>query len=76
MGTVEFNMGVSPTELSDDDLERELAHIHEKRADIFRNGTLDQLSNHTQRMLELERAYLERFADKVREAKEKLGEYR
>jgi hypothetical protein len=38
MGTVEFNMGVSPTELSDEDLER--------------------------------------FADKVREAKEKLGEYR
>jgi hypothetical protein len=63
--------GIPGSELSDDDLEREMRHAHEKRHDIFVDGTADQLRNHSLRTHELERAYLERFADRVKDAAEK-----
>jgi uncharacterized protein DUF6158 len=63
--------GIPASELSDDDLERELTHAHEKRHDIFVDGTVDQLRNHSSRTSELEQAYLERFADRVKDAAEK-----
>lgn len=63
--------GIPGDELSDDDLERELAHAHEKRHDIFMTGTVDQLRNHSARTSELERAYLVRFTDRVTDAQEK-----
>jgi Family of unknown function (DUF6158) len=63
--------GIPGSQLSDEDLERELAHAHEKRHDILLDGTVDQLRNHSQRTRELERAYLERFADRVKDAAEK-----
>ena len=65
--------GIPASELSDDDLERELAHAHEKRHDIFVDGTVDQLRNHSARTAELEQAYLERFSDRVKDAAEKAG---
>jgi len=57
--------GVPPSELPDDDLERELAHLHETRHDTFMNGTEDALEHHTERMFALEREYLQRFPDRV-----------
>lgn len=68
-----MTQGIPATDLSDEDLERELAHAHEKRHDIFVDGTLDQLRNHSARTNELERAYLQRFADRVKDAQEKMG---
>jgi hypothetical protein len=73
MPDLETTPGVPASELSDADLERELAHVHEKRHDIFLTGTAEQLHNHTLRTRELERAYLERFADRVTEADAKLA---
>jgi Family of unknown function (DUF6158) len=58
-------IGVPPNELSDDDLERELAHLHETRHETFLNGTEDALDNHTERMFALEKEYLRRFPDRV-----------
>jgi hypothetical protein len=66
-------MGIPAEELSDDDLDRELAHAHEKRHDIFLHGTVDQLRNHSTRTRELEHAYLRRFADKVADADAKAS---
>lgn len=63
--------GIPGAELSDEDLERELRHAHDKRHDIFLEGTVDQLRNHSVRTAELERAYLDRFADRVKDAAEK-----
>ena len=60
--------GIPGSELTDEDLERELRHAHEKRHDILVAGTADQLRNHGRRTAELERAYLERFADRVKDA--------
>jgi len=67
-----MNLGVPPGELSDDDLERELAVTHAKRHDTFLNGTHQALSTHTRRMYELELEYLHRFPGRVREDPEKL----
>jgi uncharacterized protein DUF6158 len=64
--------GIPADQLDDDDLERELAHAHEKRHDIFLDGTVDQLTNHTARTHELEQAYLRRFADRVKDAGQKV----
>ena len=63
-----MSQGIPASDLSDDDLERELAHVHEKRHDIFLTGTVDQLHNHTIRARELEQAYLARFPDRVTDA--------
>jgi hypothetical protein len=63
--------GIPGSELSDEDLERELTHVHEKRHDIFIDGTVDQWRNLVLRTRELEEAYLQRFPDKVVDAPEK-----
>jgi hypothetical protein len=65
--------GIPGADLSDEDLERELKHAHEKRHDIFLDGTVDQLRNHSLRTAELERAYLERFAGQVKDADAKAS---
>lgn len=57
--------GVSPQELSDDDLRRELEHLWETRKETFLNGSADALAAHTERMLELEKAFAERFPHEV-----------
>jgi uncharacterized protein DUF6158 len=57
--------GVPASDLNDDDLERELTHLHETRHETFLHGTEDALDNHTVRMLSLEKEYLRRFPDRV-----------
>jgi hypothetical protein len=57
----EHRHGIDPAELSDDDLRRELAHLHETRHDTLLGGSQDALDTHTRRMLELEREFLHRF---------------
>lgn len=56
--------GIDPSTLDDDDLERELTHMHETRHQTFLNGSEDALSVHTERMLALEAEYLRRFPDR------------
>lgn len=53
--------GRSAGELADEDLEREVTHLHETRHDAFLSGSADALKAHTERMLELEAEYLRRF---------------
>ena len=57
--------GIPASQLSDDDLERELGHLHETRHETFLHGTEDALEAHTARMFDLEREYLRRFPDRV-----------
>ncbi len=53
--------GIPAEQLSDEDLERELKHLHETRHDTFLHGSEDALQFHTQRMTELEQDYLRRY---------------
>jgi hypothetical protein len=55
-------LGVAPTDLSDEDLRRELAHLHETRHDTLLGGSEGAFETHTQRMLALESEFLRRFA--------------
>jgi Family of unknown function (DUF6158) len=68
-----MSQGIPASDLSDEDLERELTHAHEKRHDIFVSGTVDQLRNHSTRTHELEQAYLQRFSDRVKDAQDKAA---
>lgn len=61
--------GVPPDELSDEALERELAHLHETRHDTFLHGSDDALQVHTQRTQALEQEYLRRNPDRVVDAR-------
>jgi hypothetical protein len=58
--------GIPAADLDDQDLERELRHLYETRADTFFNGSQQSLDVHTHRMLELEREYARRFPDRTR----------
>lgn len=69
-----MSTGIPASELTDEDLKRELTHLHEKRHDIFLEGTADQLAHHTLRMRQLEEGYLRRFATEVTDAGGKLAE--
>ena len=53
--------GIPPEELEDDDLRRELEHLHETRSATLHDGSESALENHTQRMLALEQEFLRRF---------------
>ena len=57
--------GVPAADLGDDDLNRELEHLHETRHDTFLNGSQHALQHHTERMLELEGEYRRRFPDET-----------
>ncbi|MCU1675843.1 MAG: hypothetical protein JWM93_601 [Frankiales bacterium] len=59
------DVGIRATELSDEDLLREVSHLHETRHDTFLNGSSSALRNHTDRMLELEQEYAHRHPDAV-----------
>jgi hypothetical protein len=54
-------LGIAPSQLSDEDLRRELAHLHETRHDTLLGGSGDALKTHTQRMLAMEEEFLRRF---------------
>jgi hypothetical protein len=53
--------GIEPAELADDDLRRELKHLHDTRHDTLLGGSEDALEHHTKRMLALEAEFLNRF---------------
>jgi Family of unknown function (DUF6158) len=53
--------GIPPHQLTDDDLRRELAHLHETRHDTVLGGSESALETHTRRMLELEQEFIRRF---------------
>ena len=53
--------GIDPGELSDDDVVREVAHLHETRHAAMRGAGESAFENHTRRMLALEQEYLRRF---------------
>jgi hypothetical protein len=55
--------GIAPQELDDDDLRREVAHLHETRHDTLLGGSESALRAHTERMLALEREFLLRFPE-------------
>lgn len=57
--------GIDPGRLSDDDLAREVSHLHQTRHDTFLEGSEDALEAHTSRMLTLEAEYLRRFPDRA-----------
>lgn len=53
--------GVPPHELEDEDLRREMNHLHETRHDTVLGGSESALRAHTERMLALEGEFLRRF---------------
>ena len=53
--------GIPGSELSDDDLRRELAHLHETRHETVLQASEAALETHTERMLALEQEFLRRF---------------
>ena len=55
--------GIPPKNLSDDDLVREVTHLHETRHDAMRGASESAFEAHTERMLALEREYLRRFPE-------------
>lgn len=57
--------GIAPAQLEDEDLERELRHLHETRHETFLNGSEDAFQAHTERMLALEEEYAKRFPDRT-----------
>ena len=61
--------GVPAQDLTDEALERELAHLHETRNDTFLHGSEDALEVHTRRTQELEGEYLRRNPDRVPDAR-------
>ena len=53
--------GIAPADLEDDDLRRELEHLHETRHATLLGGSESALETHTERMLALEQEFLRRF---------------
>ncbi|MEU5783889.1 DUF6158 family protein [Micromonospora lupini] len=53
-------LGVDPTELTDDDLIREMHSLHRTRLDTLRHAADSALANHLRRTAELETEYLAR----------------
>ncbi|MFC6410339.1 DUF6158 family protein [Planobispora longispora] len=57
-------MGIDPKDLTEDDLLRELRHLHATRTDAFLHGSSDALARHTSRTEELEEEYLRRHPER------------
>ncbi len=60
--------GIPPSDLADEDLLRELGHLHETRHTTFRHGSDDALSAHSARTEALEQEYLRRHPQREVEA--------
>jgi hypothetical protein len=58
------HLGVPPGELSEQDLRRELQHVHETRHTTFLHGSPDALDVHTRRTGELEAEFLRRYPER------------
>jgi Family of unknown function (DUF6158) len=63
--TMAATPGIPASELDDGDLERELRHLYETRADTFFGGSDQALARHTERMLELEAEYARRHPERA-----------
>ena len=63
------------SEITDDQLVRELDHVHGKRHDIFRTGHVEAWQNLLTRTAQLESEYLRRFPNGVTDAEAKLRLY-
>jgi hypothetical protein len=61
--------------ISNEDLVRELDHLHGKRQEVFRAGRADAWRNHMERTAQLEAEYLRRFPHGVTDAEAKLEFY-
>ncbi|MFJ2029092.1 DUF6158 family protein [Streptosporangium sp. NPDC087985] len=59
-----MTMGIDPRDLIEDDLLRELRHLHATRTDTLLHGSGDALANHTTRTEELEQEYLRRHPER------------
>lgn len=57
-------IGVPAAALREDDLIRELTHLHQTRNDTFLHGSPDSLDAHTRRSAELEAEYLRRHPER------------
>jgi hypothetical protein len=64
MTTHEHPDGVAATDLSDDDLLRELASVHRTRHETFLHASTTALVAHSERTRELEDEYLRRHPDR------------
>ncbi|HYY81575.1 MAG TPA: DUF6158 family protein [Actinomycetes bacterium] len=58
--------GLDPHQLDDAALERELRYLYATREETFFHGSRQALLNHTERMLQLEREYANRFPQRTR----------
>jgi hypothetical protein len=58
--------GLDPHRLDDEALERELRYLYATREETFFNGSRQALLNHTERMLQLEREYANRFPERTK----------
>jgi hypothetical protein len=56
--------GIPPSDLSEADLRRELAHAHETRHTTFLHGSQDALDAHTRRTAQLEQEFLRRHPER------------
>jgi Family of unknown function (DUF6158) len=56
--------GVSPQDLAEADLVRELAHLHRTRHDTFLHGSPDALQEHSTMLTALEEEYLRRHPER------------
>ena len=54
-------LGIDPTELSDEDLIREMQSLHRTRLETLRHAADTALANHLRRTAELETEYLARY---------------
>jgi undecaprenyl pyrophosphate synthase len=52
--------GIPAAALIEDDLRRELKHLHETRHETFLHGSQDALDEHTRRTAELEAEFIRR----------------
>ena len=66
--------GVSPDDLAEPDLLRELEHLHTRRHDTFLHGAPEALRAHTTRTEQLEAEYLRRHPEReVNPARTRAG---
>ncbi|GIF08622.1 DUF6158 family protein [Actinoplanes siamensis] len=57
----DFDTGIDPAGLADDDLFRELSSLYRTRLETLRHGPDAALENHFRRTAELETEYMARF---------------
>lgn len=61
-------LGVTPKNLSDPALKRELRHLWRTREETIMSGSSQAIATHTRRMLELEDELIGRFPDETEPA--------